>query len=96
MSLQGPTDSFGRKLYGDSVHQDFYPLHWISAPIAIYLFHFFVPTIITIVAAVIYAAMLMGNMVMMKPRDYVPRHLARAARRSAKAAILRKAGSNNP
>jgi hypothetical protein len=65
-------DSYGRKLYGRSVHQDDFLFRWIPAPILIYALHFFVPTIVIIIAVLAYAAMLCSTIALMKPRDYAP------------------------
>jgi hypothetical protein len=69
--IEPAIDLHGRKLYGDFVHQDFFPFRWIAGAIAISLLYFVVPTWVTIITVVTFSALLIHNLAVMKPRDYV-------------------------
>ncbi len=69
-----PTDRYGRTLYGDSVHRDFYPLHWIPAPLVLWCTSGLLPTIITLIGTIILAVLFCHNQIFMMPRDTPPKH----------------------
>ncbi len=72
-----PTDHYGRTLYGNHVHQDFYPFRWLPWFLALTVLVWldFVPSIVKIVAILAFAAKLIHTLVILIPRDTVPLHL---------------------
>lgn len=80
--IEPATDLYGRTLYGDWVHRDFYPLRWLPAPIVLALAYSWLPSIVTLVAVLIYAVLLLRNRVILMLRDTVPPHLRKARARS--------------
>lgn len=80
--IEPATDLYGRTLYGNWVHRDFYPLRWVPAPILIAMTFSWVPSIVTVIAVVVYAGLLLRNLVILMPRDTVPPHLRKAGART--------------
>lgn len=76
--IEPATDLYGRTLYGDWVHRDFYPLRWLPAPIAIGIAYPWLPSIVTMIAVLVYAGLLLRNQVILMPRDTVPQHLRKS------------------
>lgn len=81
--IKPATDLYGRTLYGDWVHRDFYPLRWLPAPIAIGVAYPYLPSIVTMIAVLIYAGLLLRNQIILMPRDTVPPHLRKTKPKSA-------------
>lgn len=67
------TDFSGRRIYGDSVHLDFFPLRYVLVAIAIWLTSFVVPAIVTVVALCALCGTAMYNLAAMRPRNYKQR-----------------------
>ena len=80
--IKPATDLYGRTLYGDWVHRDFYPLRWLPAPIAIAAAYPYLPSIVTIIGVLVYAGLLLRNQVILMPRDTVPPHLRKSKLKS--------------
>jgi hypothetical protein len=74
-SVQRTTDVYGRTVYGNSVHRDFYPLRWIPGLLLLVATYGRVPNIFMIIGISVYGALFFHNQVFMMPRDTVPRHL---------------------
>ncbi len=81
--IKPATDLYGRTLYGDWVHRDFYPFRWLPAPIVIAAAYPYVPTILTLIAVLVYAGLFLRNQVILMPRDTIPPHLRKAKAKSA-------------
>lgn len=81
--IKPATDLYGRTLYGDWVHRDFYPLRWIPAPIAIALAYPYLNSLITLIAVIGYAGLLLHNQIILLPRDTVPPHLRKSKTKSS-------------
>lgn len=76
--IKPATDLYGRTLYGDWVHRDFYPLRWLPAPFAIAVAYPYLPSVVTMIAVLIYAGLFLRNQIILMPRDTVPPHLRKA------------------
>ena len=67
------TDLSGRRIYGNSVHLDFFPLRFVLPAIAIYVTSFVMPTIVTVVAVCAFSGTAMYNLTAMRPQNYKQR-----------------------
>ncbi len=74
-SVQRTTDDYGRTVYGNSVHRDFYPLRWIPGLILLIACYDRIPSIFMIIGICVYGALFYHNQVFLMPRDTVPSHL---------------------
>lgn len=63
-------DRRGRVIRGNHVHKDFHPVPWLLAAGAILGLAFFLPTLVTIVAVLIFAGLLMRDVAALRPPDY--------------------------
>ena len=63
-------DLSGRRIYGNSVHLDFFPLRYVLAAIVISITSFVVPTIVTVVAVCAFSGTAMYNLAAMRPQNY--------------------------
>lgn len=73
--MKRPTDIYGRTLYGEHVHRDFYPLRWIPGLLILFFSHGNVPSIVWVIGVLLYTALFYHNQVFLIPRDTVPPHL---------------------
>ena len=64
------TDLSGRRIYGASVHLDFFPLRYVLAVIVIYVTSFVVPTVVTVAAVCAICGTAMYNLAAMRPQNY--------------------------
>ena len=67
------TDFSGRRIYGNSVHLDFFPLRYVLPAIVIYATSFVVPTLVTVIGVCAFSGTLIYNLAAMRPRDYKQR-----------------------
>ena len=67
------TDLSGRRIYGASVHLDFFALRYVLAAIAISVTSFVVPAIVTVVALCAFCGTAMYNLTAMRPQNYKQR-----------------------
>lgn len=67
------TDLSGRRIYGASVHLDFFPLRYVLPATAIYVTSFVMPTIVTVVAVCAFSGAAMYNLTAMRPQNYKQR-----------------------
>ena len=67
------TDLSGRRIYGNSVLLDFFPLHYVIPAIVIYVTSFVVPTIVTVVAVCAFSGTALYNLAAMRTQNYKQR-----------------------
>lgn len=67
------TDLSGRRIYGNSVHLDFFPLRYVTPAIVIYVTSFVVPTIVIVVAVCAFSGTALYNLAAMRPQNYKQR-----------------------
>ena len=73
-------DSAGRKIHGDCVHLDFYPLRYLPPIALLCAASLFVPSIVTVLAVTGLAGTLLYNLVALRQPDY---HLRRRSASTA-------------
>ena len=64
------TDLSGRRIYGNSVHLDYFALRYVLAAIAISVTSLVVSAIVTVVALCAFCGTAMYNLAAMRPQNY--------------------------